>query len=367
MIGLLSMDALPFDRFGSPWMLLLLAGVPVAVLVAWARSRRSRVLYPGAGLARHAGTSVRARLIHLPLLIRALALASLVVALARPQDVQGLVRTTTEGIAMQLVIDRSRSMTEGIEIDGARTTRLEAVKQIAQEFIAGNGDDLPGRAGDMIGVIAFGSFADTISPLAREHAALLELVRDVDISPLQADQGTAIGEAVALAAARLREAEQEIARGLGDKASRDREADEKPDFAIKSKAIVLLTDGRNNRGEIGPIAAADLCKQWGITLYTIGIGGGSVEIRGFLVPTGGSIDKRTMTEMAEMTGGRFFMADNADSLREIYGVIDELETTEIETSESVDYTERFVPFAAAGLALLAFESLLSSTWLRRSL
>lgn len=366
MIGDIAWGILPFDRFESPWALLLLGLVPLAVLVAWLRSRRSRVLYPGAGLARLAGTSVRTRLIHLPLLVRACALALLVIALARPQDVQGLVRTTTEGIAMQLVIDRSRSMTEGIEIDGTNTTRLEAVKQIAREFIAGNGDDLAGRNGDMIGVIAFGSFADTVCPLVREHEALLDLVSEVDVSPLQADQGTAIGEAVALAAARLREAEKEIARGLDADAAKTGE-DITPDFTIKSKAVILLTDGRSNRGEIGPLAAADLCKQWGITLYTIGIGGGSIEMRGMRIPRSGMIDERTMTEMAEMTGGRFFMADNAEALRDIYSVIDELETTEIETSESVDYTERFTPFAAAGLAMIALEALLTATWLRRSL
>ena len=360
-------EYLPFDRLAHPWALGLLAVIPIALAVAWVRTRRSRVLYPAAGLAALAGTSLRARLIRLPLLIRAVALALIVVALARPQDVEGLVRTTTEGIAMQLVVDRSRSMTEGIEIDGQRTTRLEAVKQVAQEFIAGNDDDLEGRKGDMIGVIAFGSFADTVCPLVREHEALLELVGGIGVSPLQADQGTAIGDAVALAAARLREAEKEIARGLReDEPAADARPD-KPDFSIKSKAIILLTDGRNNRGEIDPLPAAGLCRDWGITLYTIGIGGGSIEIRGVRVPRSGTIDERTMTQMAEVTGGRFFMADNAEALRDIYAVIDELETTEIETSESVDYTERFTPFAAIGLGLIALESLLAGTWLRRSL
>ena len=323
------------------------------------------MLHPGAGLARLAGASVRTRLLVLPLVLRVLALAALVLALARPQDVQGLVRTTTEGIALQLVIDRSSSMTETIDIDGRSTTRLDAVKQVASEFIEGNGDDLKGREGDMIGVIAFGSYADTICPLVREHDALLELVGDIRVSPLRSDQGTAIGDAVSLAAARLREAEKEIARGLGDDAARDPGA--KPDFSIKSKAVILLTDGRNNRGQIEPLQAAQLCADWGITLYTIGIGGGYTELAGLRIPMGGSLDERTMTQMAVATGGRFFLADDAQSLRDIYAVIDELETTEIETSESVDYTERFPPFAAAGLALLALEVLLSSTWLRRSL
>ncbi len=360
------MDWLPFDRFAHPWALGLLAAVLLAVAVAWARSRRGRVVYPGAGLARLAGTSLRTRLIRLPLLVRALALAALVVAIARPQDVRGLVRTTTEGIAMQLVIDRSSSMTEQIEIDDTVTSRLEAVKQVAQEFIAGNGDDLDGRAGDMIGVIAFGSYADTICPLVRERYALLQLVGDIRVSPLRSDQGTAIGDAVALAAARLREAEKEIARGLGDGPDAGG-AEAKPDFSIKSKAVILLTDGRNNRGQIDPMQAAQLCKDWGITLYTIGIGGGYMEIAGMRIPNAGSIDERTMTEMAELTGGRFFLADDAQSLRDVYAVIDQLETTEIETSESVDYTERFTPFAASGLALLALEALLAGTWLRRSL
>lgn len=356
-------DWLPFDRLAHPWGLALLVLVPAAIAIGWARSRRGCVLHPGAGLARLAGASVRTRLLGLPLLLRALALAALVVAIARPQDVRGLVRTTTEGIALQLVIDRSSSMTETIDIDGASTTRLAAVRQVAREFIAGNGEDLEGRAGDMIGVIAFGSYADTICPLVREHNALLELVGDIRVSPLRSDQGTAIGDAVSLAAARLREAEREIARGRGD----DLGAEETPDFSIKSKAIVLLTDGRNNRGQIEPLQAAQLCVDWGITLYTIGIGGGYTEIAGLRIPNAGSLDERTMTDMAELTRGRFFLADDAQSLRDIYAVIDGLETTEIETSESVDYTERFTPFAAAGLALLALEALLAGTWLRRSL
>lgn len=359
------MQSLPFDRFAHPWVLWALVLVPLVLVAGWARTRRGRVLYPSAGLAGLAGVSVRTRLLRLPLLIRGLALACLVVAIARPQDVRGLVRTTTEGIAMQLVIDRSSSMTETIEIDARVTDRLSAVKQVAQEFIGGNGGDLPGRSGDMIGVIAFGSYADTICPLVREHEALLELVGDIRVSPLRADQGTAIGDAVALAAARLREAEKEIARGLGDGAGDGQGS--KPDFSIKSKAIVLLTDGRNNRGEIDPESAAALCRDWGITLYTVGIGGGVREFMGRRIAVPASIDTAAMTGMAEMTGGRFFLADSAQALRDIYAVIDELETTEIETSESADYQERYTFFAALGLGLLGLEVLLSSVWLRRSL
>jgi Ca-activated chloride channel family protein len=348
-----------FDRFAHPWLLGLLTLVPVLFVVSWLRSRRSRLLYPGAGAAGLAGATLRTRLVHLPRLLRAGALGLLIVALARPQDILGLVRTSTEGVAIQLVIDRSSSMTEGISMEGRPTTRLEAVKKVASEFIAGNGDDLKGRTGDMIGVIGFGSYADTICPLVREHEALLEMVARIEVSPLRSDQGTAIGDAVALAAARLREAEKEVVRGLGNEAT--------PDFSIKSKAVILLTDGRNNRGEIDPLQAAELCQQWGIKLYTIGIGGGeAIEIGGLRIPRGASVDATTMQAMANRTGGRFFLADSAESLREIYAEIDSLEKTQIETSESVDYTERYTPFAAAGLALLAIESLLVATLLRRT-
>ncbi len=344
------------DRFAHPWVLALLALVPVLVIAAMARRRGGRVFFPTAMLPRAA--TLRTRLVGLPLVVRAGVFVLLIVALARPQEVRGLVRTSTEGIALQLVIDRSSSMTEAILLDGRKTSRLEAVKHVAEEFIAGNGDDLPGREGDMIGVIAFGSYADTVCPLVREHEALLDLIDGIDVSPLRSDQGTAIGDAVALAAARLRDAEEEIARGVGGR---------RPDFVIKSKVVVLLTDGRNNRGEIGPLEAAAVCEQWGIKLYTIGIGGETaVEIAGMRIPRGPNIDEPTMRAMATRTGGRFFLADSAEALRKIYAEIDVLEKTKIETSESVNYKERFPPFAGAALLLLALEVVLSFAVLRRT-
>lgn len=350
-----------FDRFAWPWLLALAAAVPVVLVIALLRSRRGRLLYPASDLAHGLGMSLRARLFRVPLLLRGLALVLLVVALARPQDTKGHVKTSTEGIAMQIVVDRSSSMTEGILLDGEKTSRLDAVKEMAREFIAGNGKDLKGRPGDMIGVIAFGSFADTVCPLVREHDALLDLISNVQVSPLRADQGTAIGDAIALAAARLRDAEKEVARGVDDDKGGD------PGFKIKSKAIVLLTDGRNNRGDIAPMDAAAICKQWGIKLYTIGIGGNStVKISGLTIPQGPNVDVGTMKAMAEGTGGKFFLADTADDLRDVYAEIDSLEKTKVETSQSVNYDERFPPFAAAALALLAIETLASTTVLRRT-
>lgn len=350
-----------FDRFAWPWVLVLIVAVPIVLVVSSIRSRRGRLLYPAAGDTLEAGVSLRTRLVWLPRALRGLALVLLIVALARPQDVEGLVRTTTEGIAMQLVFDRSGSMNEQIMLDGRGISRLEAVKAVAIEFIQGNGDDLPGREGDMIGAIGFGSYADTISPLVQEHRSLVQMIENLEISPLRIDQGTAIGDAVALAAARLREAENEVARGMGDT------PDAKPSFTIKSKVVVLLTDGINNRGDIDPLEAAELCREWGIKLYTIGVGGDETHrIGGMTFTRGPSIDARTMRAMADRTGGRFWLADSADALREVYAEIDSLEKTEIETSESVDYEERFPPFAAAALALLFAECLLASTILRRT-
>jgi Ca-activated chloride channel family protein len=348
-----------FDRFQWPAVLLLLALVPVVLLVSRARAPGGAVLHPGVPLARLAGVSLRARLAFLPRALRALALALLIVALARPQDVLGTVRTKTEGVAIQLVIDRSSSMNETINFEGRPMTRFETVKRVASEFIAGNGRDLEGRAGDMIGVIAFGSYADTICPLVRDHAALLDLIGRLEISPVRSEQGTAIGDSVALAAARLRDAEREIARSARDATP--------PDFTIRSKSVILLTDGMNNRGEIAPLQAAELCAEWGIRLYTIGVGeDDSVTIAGMRIARGGGVDTATMSAMAERTGGRFWMAHDGEDLREIHAEIDALEKTRIETTETVDHRERYAPFAAAALALLALETLLGATLLRRS-
>lgn len=394
-------DAFRFEEFGAPWALVLLAAPAVALAgFAAGAARRAAVLFASAGLWSRDTTSptLRARLAWLPSAARAVALALLAVAAARPRNEMGDTRSTTEGVAIQLVIDRSGSMNEGITLGGRSVRRMEAVRDVAKSFVVGDEglkDDggtrgaapagaarLTGREGDLIGIVAFGTYADTVAPLVREHDALLDLIDEIETATSESEGRTAIGDAVALAAARLRRAEEELERARGVEAAEapapdteDAEgaADTPPSapgtnaFEIRGKVIILMTDGVSNAGRVDPLDAAALCAEWGIRLYTIGIGGERfVEVLGRRIPQGSNVDERGLRAMAEQTGGKFWLADSVEALREVYAEIDTIEKTEIETSRAVTFDERFAPWAAAGLALLVLESLLRATWLRRS-
>lgn len=345
------------DRFANAWVLWLLVLVPI-VLLAAALRRRPAAVFTGEREALPLGRTLRARLSGLPALLRAGALALLTVAIARPQDVSGSQRTSTRGIAMQIVVDRSGSMDEAVEIDGEVTTRLDAVKRVVKEFVLGNGNGLEGRAGDLIGLIAFGTYADTVAPLVREHGALDELIDQITVADTRTEGSTAIGEAIALAAARLRKAEEEIASASGGESAAD--------FEIKSKAIVLLTDGENNAGEITPAQAASLAAEWGIRVYAIGIGDERVmRFGGLQIPAGGGVDERSLRAIADRTGGEAWAVRSIEQLRDVYAEIDELEETEIEVSELTRYEERYHGAAAAAFALVSLEVLLAALVFRR--
>ena len=161
--------------------------------------------------------------------------------------------------------DRSSSMTAEMEYRGMRRNRLEVVKKVFEEFIMGNGEELEGRPNDLVGMVAFARFADTMAPLTLGHGALLRFLDQVRIVTRRAEDGTAIGDALALAAARLRTAEEDLARYADE--SGDKE------YEIKSKIIILLTDGQNNFGQRTPEQAAELAADWDIKVYTIGVGG----------------------------------------------------------------------------------------------
>lgn len=365
---------LPHDRLEWPWALWLLA-IP-ALLGAGAivrRLARQRPLHPGLVYPADAGASaiaptLRARLTALPALLRLATLVLLVLALARPQHEMGRTKTSTEGIALQLVIDRSGSMDEPMTFEGETMNRLEVVKRVASEFLTGNDDDLKGREGDLIGAIVFGTYADTIAPLTQSPALVAELLQKVEIATLRSEQGTAIGDALALALARLKRAEEEIgAAKAEDQAEDDDPGDDQDSFTIKGKAVILLTDGESNQGEIHPIQAAMLAADWGIRVYTIGIGQGKyIQMGNQRIPLGGGVDGRTLNEIAERTGGRFFMATDAEALRGVYAEIDRLERTTIETQQLADYQEAFAPLALAALALLGLEVFVRVAVLRRA-
>jgi len=338
------------DRFAWPWFFALAGAIPL-LLVVWALRTRPSVLYSATPVTAASGATLRARLAWLPGAIRLACLALLTVALARPQAIDQRTSRTTEGVALQLVLDRSGSMDEeATVIDGRQVRRLDAAKAVLAEFIAGNGRDLEGREGDLLGLIAFGSFADTIVPLTQEHTPLLELLAGVDASLIREERGTAIGDALALAAARLASAERSLAEARDD-----------ADFKLRGKAVVLLTDGENTAGSTDPRDAARLAADLGIRVYAIGIRGGVQ--RGFFRTQ--SIDEGLLTDIAEVTGGRFWAVDSGDQLREIYAEIDTLEKTEIRVDSLTEFRERFMPFALAALCCLAGEVLLRATWLRR--
>ncbi|MAY74019.1 MAG: aerotolerance regulator BatA [Phycisphaerae bacterium] len=353
------------DQFAWPWAFALLVIPALYLLFFWASGSGAAVGYAAQRFVADGPRGWRTRLMWLPRVLRALSLAAVAVAIARPQTITGEVRTRTEGIAIQLVVDRSSSMNEPMKMDGAELTRMEVVKRVAKSFVMGDeASGLGGREGDLIGMISFAKYADTVCPLVREHETLSDLIEKLRTAVIRSEDGTAIGEAVALAAARLRHAEDEVAASVTD----DRADDDTPnEFSIASKAIVLLTDGQNNQGEIDPLAAARLAADYGIRVYAIGIGGGRmIELPGFSRRVGPSVDERTLRQIAEITGGRYWLAEDAETLREIYAEIDDLETTEIESSVATNTEERFAPYAAAGLGLVCLETLLATLVFRRT-
>ncbi len=328
-------------HFASPhylWLLTLL--VPMTAYYVWrtlqggAAIRISSV----AGLV-HAPKSLRYYLRHLPFVLRAAAFALLVVALARPQRIEQNVHTSSEGIDIVMAIDVSASMLAR----DFQPDRITAAKQVAGSFIAD-------RYGDRIGLVVFAAEAFTQSPLTTDQSTLQTLLSRVRSGVID-DSGTAIGTGLATAINRLRESE------------------------AKSKVIILLTDGVNNRGQIAPLTAAEIARAQGIRVYTIGVGTqGSapypaVDIYG--QPTGGTvmapveIDEKTLGAIAERTGGRYFRATDNAKLKAIYDEINQLEKSKVEVTEHVAYHEEFLLWVLAALAALLAEMLLANLVLKR--
>ena len=347
-------------RFESPWMLLLLVFVALALFLGRRRRSRASLRFSSTALIREAGVSLRQRLMGLPVVLRVVAMLLLALALARPQMGTEKVRDVSRGIAIEMVVDRSSSMSAELRYRGRQQTRLDIAKHIFEEFVKGDGSNLSGRPADLIGMITFARYADTICPLTLAHGALSAFLPTVKLVDQESEDGTAIGDAVALAAARLQTAEETLARQVG----------EQHDYEIKSKIIILLTDGENNVGERTVEEAAEVVAEWGIKIYAIGVGSsGTRTVRtplgNWSVPFGRGVDEEALKTLAETTGGLYRVADDAETLRAVYEEIDELEKSEIESTRFVDYREFFPPFLLAGLGLLVFEIVLSGTAFRR--
>ncbi|MCA9294367.1 MAG: VWA domain-containing protein [Phycisphaerales bacterium] len=355
--------------FAEPLWLLLLLGIPVVLLMHLRRGRRVVVRYSAVDRIKASGRSLRQRLAWAPVLLRCVALALLALAMARPREGIGEVRSQVDGVAMMAVLDRSGSMGEPMELDGGQTNKLDVLKQTFCEFVGGSdavatpldgtrrGPKLPGRPHDLIGAVQFAGLAETLSPLSTVHDTLIKRVAEMQIPEIQGvANATAIGDALALAAARLKDAEKEIqaredalrsARDDGD-ATGNTGVDE---FTIRSKIVILFTDGDENAGDIHALPAAKLCQDWGIKVYTIGIGG--AVRRGPLNLRGTSYNAPLLRQIAEATGGVYRSAENAEALREVYEEIDALEKTTVRSIEYTSYNELFGRLAlAAGLCVV---------------
>ncbi len=351
-------------RFCSPWAFLLLLIIPVVIFCHFKKKRTGSLRFPSLGSVRRVSPPIIFHFRHLPLLLRLLTLTLLVIGLARPQKGKEMVRELSRGVAIEMVVDRSGSMAAEMRYGGQTLNHLEIVKKVFEEFVLGNGRNLKGRPHDLIGMVAFARYADTICPLVLAHGALVQFLKNIDIVRIRSEDGTAIGDALALAAARLQTAEEELKRMAGN-------PEQPKTFQIESKVIILLTDGVHNAGKRAPMEAAELAKRWGIKIYTIGFGGteGVTTIRtpfgDYKVPTGTTLDERTLKAIAEKTEAIYRRATDADSLRSVYEEIDRLEKSEIESIRYLDYQELFPSFIVSGLFFLVFEILISNTIFRR--
>ena len=237
--------------FAYPWILLML---PLA-LVALRQRPLAAITVSGLAVWRSVPPSRRLRWLRRVRYLSAVALGLLITACAGPQMERRVGEETREGIAIQLLVDISSSMEQSLAADdGERMSRLEATKRVVEQFVRHRPDDL-------IGLITFARYADTLSPLTYGHDALVEIVRELDIQERPAEDGTGYGDALALACARLDQ------MGQWQAAAGERTAD--PSATVHSKVVVLLTDGENNCGLHLPEEAAGLAKKWGLRVYAI--------------------------------------------------------------------------------------------------
>ena len=319
----------------------LLLFIPLIAYVAWyllvgkglKPSMKVSTTLPFAGKVK----SYKNYLVHVPFASRVIALSLLIIVLARPQLTSEWEEKDVEGIDIMLATDVSTSM---LAMD-LQPNRLEAAKEVAQDFIAG-------RPNDNIGLTIFAGESFTQCPLTIDHIALANMLSAVDCDiaakGIIAD-GTAIGMGIANSVSRLK------------------------DSKAVSKVIILLTDGIINRGEITPEASAEMAKEFGVRIYTIGVGTDKKEAP-YPTPYGSmnvpvEIDEKTLGNIAEATGGRYFRATDKQSLRDIYNEIDKLERTKLNVQQYQEYEELYQLFALLAILFLMIELLLRYTVLRR--
>jgi Ca-activated chloride channel family protein len=358
----------------SSWVLLLLLITPVLGWLMLRKKHTAAVTFSSLNAIQSCPVSLRVRLRPLLVFARLACLALLIIALARPRKGTVLSEISTEGVAIEIVVDHSGSMGAEMDYYGEKLNRLETLKKVLADFIIGGKGGLSGRTGDLLGLVTFARYPDTVCPLVLSHNVLLEFLKNTDIVRLRSEDGTAIGDALALAAARLQKAEQELQQRnarLKLNTAGASERRDKPDFKIKSKAIILLTDGRHNAGEYSPMQAVELAEKWGVKVYTIGIGSGQAfttiqtMMGTFKIPVEQDLDEPLLKAIAENTGGFYGRADDAEALHKIIEKIDQLEKTEVKAVQYTQYAEKFGPWTFAALAVLLAETLTGCTIFRK--
>ena len=288
---------------------------------------------------RYAPRSWRVTLMPIQLLLRLAVFVLLVLVLARPQTQNSWKNETMEGIDIMLAMDVSTSMLA----EDLKPNRIEAAKQVAADFIIG-------RPNDNIGLTIFAGEAFTQCPMTTDHASLLNLLHNIrtDIAQRLIEDGTAIGMGLANAVSRLK------------------------DSKAKSKVVILLTDGSNNRGDLSPMTAAEIAKSFGIRVYTIGVG--TNKVAPYPMPVAGGvqyvnipveIDTKMLSDIAAATDGDFYRATNNKELQQIYKEIDKLEKSKLNVKKYSKRYEAYQPYAIAAIILLLLEILLRITVFRK--
>jgi Ca-activated chloride channel homolog len=344
--------------FAEPNALWALLGVGVLVVLNRRRREQAAIAFSSMAPLSGAARTWRQRLLRLPAWLGILASCAAILALARPQVRVGRVREEHEGIAIEMLVDVSSSMDMKSSYDGSRSSRLDIAKQVLLAFVLGDNEGLKGREHDLVGIITFARYADTVCPLTLGHDALAYLAREIEVNDRPNEDGTAYGDATVLAAARLKKLEEMSARsGRGD-------------LDVASKIIVLLTDGENNCGRHLPMEAAALAREWGIRIYTISMGekpraqlAGTVAPSPLVSPEQDEAED-TLRLMAELTGGIHRTADDLDSLQAVYREIDRLETSRLRPVLFEERRELFWMFATASIALVVLDVAARNTLLR---
>ena len=324
-------------QLANPGYLYLLALIPMLIIWYWRRHHKQQtdVVYSNLKAFAFAPKTLRERLRHFPIVLRMIVLALVIIALARPQSSTSGEKLHTEGIDIVLVLDISGSMLA----EDFRPNRIEASKNVANEFISA-------RENDRIGLVIFSGESFTQCPLTLDHSVLKNLLAKVK-NGMVAD-GTAIGTALANAVNRLKDSE------------------------AKSKVLILLTDGVNNRGEIDPQTAGEIAKTFDIRVYTVGVGSRGMAPYPVQTPFGTryqnmptDLDEPMLAKIADITGGKYFRATNNSELKKIYEDIDKMEKTKIETFSFRRHTDLFYSWVSFALMFLIVEMGLSQTYLRK--